>query len=178
MIREFDISFRHPLKGRRMACVTALLAVALAFALPGLPETHAFYSSNDKDMHVFVLPDIKVSLTEEWNVQDGLGLTQGVTVAKRPIVSNEAEACYMRVIVRLFDERNSLLTPMVPTEDERRFRTILGTLWSDPLDAIEIGTPYSTAELQDLEGVTRLYDDAVFEEPYYDEELGGLVFCI
>ena len=173
LAREYNISFERPCRGRRVAGAAAALAVALACALPGLPGTRAFYGVSDRDTHVFVLPDVRVSLTEQWSAQDGLGLAPGTTVVKKPVVANEAGPCYLRMIVRISDDSGAILAP---DRDSARFRAIAGTLWSDPQGRIEAGRPYSTDELLQLDGVARLYDATAFRAPHFDKKLGGLVF--
>lgn len=173
MARVYDIAFERPVRGRRVVLAAAAAAVALACALPGIAGTQAYYGANDRDTHVFVLPDVRISLTEQWDAQDGLGLAPGTTVVKRPVVANDASPCYVRVVVRLADASGEALSPDACPE---RYRAIMGTLWSDPADRMEAGRPYSASELASLEGVGRLYDAESFREPYYDASVGGLVF--
>ena len=174
MARKLDIEVTRIRRRKHTATILAVCALALFFVVGAMPGTQAKYSATDDDQHIFVFndsSDVRISLTEEWDAQDGLDLRPGSTIVKKPVVTNNKADAYMRVFMRIQDADGTVLTPAA---DEARLKLILDTLWYDPKDAIGAGNSYSYEELSSMgSDVQPTYNHGKFSEPVFNETAGA-----
>ena len=156
----------------------AVCSLILIFLLSTFFYTRAQYISNDEERHVFVFAeseDVKISVTETWNPNDGLDIGAGSTMVKQPVVNNQKGDCYMRAIIRITDDDGTILNPAIET-DKKRIDLILGTLYSDINSKINTNKSYSSTELNKLSGVHAIYNDKIFNAPEYNADMQAYTF--
>ncbi len=170
MARVINIEVLRIRKVQHTAILFAVCSLAILFLLSTLPSTQAQYISNDESRHVFVFSDskdVRISVTETWNPNDGLNIFAGSTMVKQPVINNQKGECYMRAIVRITDDNGRILNPALET-DKKRIDLIMGTLYSDPNNQIDASKSYTTEQLKNLKGVHQTYNEAAFLAPKYN----------
>ncbi len=178
MARNMTIELIRPSEKRHTTAIVAVCVLVLLCMMPRLSPTAAYFAASDNARHVFVLESgVKISLTEDWGFKGSeLNLAPGLTVVKRPTVTNKDGSCYMRALVKITDSKTGKV--LDPSADAERLRLILGTIWRDPNNSLNAGGFYSIQDIQALagKGVTSLYNSRDFAAPVYLDGIGSYSF--
>ena len=183
MGRNLDREITRLRKNKHTALVLAFVAVLLMVFFMALPGTQATYGGAKNGTHVFVLSqdqDIRVNLKEdEWSVNKGMDMLPGTTLAKNPVVENQASDCYMRVNFRITehevgtikteDVTSATIDPTASADARARCEKILQMLWFDSGSNLEEGNSYSSAELEAMETagkISNVFNSSDFEPEF------------
>lgn len=140
--------------------IITLSIVALAF-LCVVGVVYAYFTTNDTNKNVFTTGKIKIDLTEtKWDdTKSGKGLVPGNVVEKDPTISGIDGESYARIIVKILDEKNNLIT------DEERLNLIKQTIYYDKDNSIYLDRQYSIESIDTLlasGSIKNLYNNSNF----------------
>lgn len=143
----------------KIACL--VLVVALCVVL----FTVTYFTDFKQVRDTLAMGDIKITMDETWNAEDGLNMKQGDTMKKIPVVTAQEGDSYLQVEVKIID-KNEGVAENTTVKDPARLKKILETLYYDPTQTlVQEGKPYTTAEIEGLKtnGVLPVANTTDFE---------------
>lgn len=155
-----------------------LCAVLVACLITGV--SLAYFTAEDEAERFVQIERIELSLTENWNAEDGLNYQAGLIATKQPVFTAEKGDMYtrMRVTIEEYVEDAQGNVTTRPLPQGQRLDLIKGIIWADEAGVIAAG-PYDKAWLQTQAAagkINNLYDSRSFINPSQPDPTKGVFY--